>query len=173
MTIWLDALARDKITREACSRRLVETGGPLFGYAEKADVVITHACGPGRDAQHRPTRFSCARGWVTECIAEVFEETSGKASYLGEWHTHPLSRARPSGADQRAVEQIAYQCDVELPQPTILIQSTKIFRRRVHVSTLAAYRWDSHANTLVEHELMLGSLAAGLSDATSGSDPDD
>src|SRR4051812_21407679 len=106
MIVWLDACARDLVAAEACRRRLVETGGPLFGYAEDDYVVIARAFGPGPHARHRPARFAAQPEWISNCIAEVFRESAGKHSYLGEWHSHPLARPRPSRSDIAAVMSI-------------------------------------------------------------------
>ena len=151
--IWLDPAEHDRIAEEACRRRLVETGGPLFGYSVEDAVVITRAFGPGPGARHRPRSFSASPDWIERCIEEMFNESGGAISYVGEWHSHPLSHASPSGKDIAAVAEIAAQAEVDLPRPTILIQSTKIFHRHVHLGDLGAYRWD--AGELAQQQLII------------------
>lgn len=157
-TVWLDAAARDILAEEAAKRRLLETGGPIFGYESEGDVVVTKLYGPGSGARHRRASFSCRREWIADCIEEAFSESSGHWSYVGEWHTHPLGRATPSGQDIRAVARIAAAVEVELQRPTILIQGTKLFRRRVHMDRLAAYRWDPDQKELVGQTIRLASF---------------
>jgi hypothetical protein len=43
-----------------------------------------------------------------------------------------------------------------------MIQATKIFRRRIHMGTLASYRWDSEREQLVAQELRVASLPSDL-----------
>ena len=160
--IWLEAAERDRIAEEAARRRFLETGGPIFGYATDDAVVITRVFGPGPGARHRPTRFSSAPEWVKSCIDEVFDSTDGRETYLGEWHSHPLGGASPSRTDVNAVTSIATDHAVDLSRPTVLIQATKIFRRRIHMGALAAYRWDNLSELLIAQELRVGSLATDL-----------
>jgi integrative and conjugative element protein (TIGR02256 family) len=157
--VWLDALARDVLAEEAAKRRLLETGGPIFGYESEGDVVVAKLYGPGRSARHRRASFSCAIEWIAACIEETFSESDGRWWYLGEWHTHPLGRPTPSRQDVQAVARIAEAADVELPRPTILIQGTKLFRRRVHMDRLAAYQWNADQAKLIERPIRLASPA--------------
>jgi integrative and conjugative element protein (TIGR02256 family) len=156
--VWLDALARDVLAEEAAKRRFLETGGPLFGYESEGDVVVAKLYGPGLGARHRRASFSCEREWIAACIEETFSESDGHWSYVGEWHTHPLGRATPSRQDVQAVARIAEASEVDLPRPTILIQGTKLFRRRVHMDRLAAYRWDANQTELIKQPIRLASL---------------
>jgi integrative and conjugative element protein (TIGR02256 family) len=157
-TVWLDAAARDVLAEEAARRRLLETGGPIFGYESEGDVVVTKLYGPGPGARHRRASFSCTRQWIAACIKEAFSESGGRWAYVGEWHTHPLGRAAPSRQDVRAVARIAAAVEVELPRPTIVIQGTKLFRRRIHMDKLAAYRWDRDDEDLVAQTIRLASF---------------
>jgi len=162
VTVWLEATERDRIAKEAASRRILETGGPIFGYATDDAVVITRVFGPGPGARHRPTRFSANPSWVKACIDEVFVSTDGKESYLGDWHSHPLGGSSPSGSDVNAVKSIAVSDDVALSRPTVLIQATKTFRRRIHMGSLASYRWDGEREQLIAQELRVASLPSNL-----------
>jgi integrative and conjugative element protein (TIGR02256 family) len=162
MTVWLEAAERDRLAEEAASRRILESGGPIFGYATDEAVVVTRVFGPGPGARHRPTRFSANPAWIEACIDEVFASTDGKECYLGDWHSHPLGGSSPSGSDITAVRSIAANHAVDLSRPTVLIQATKIFRRRIHMGTLASYRWDSERGQLVAQELRVASLPSDL-----------
>jgi integrative and conjugative element protein (TIGR02256 family) len=162
VTVWLQALERDRLAEESARRRVVETGGPIFGYSTDDAVVVTRVFGPGPGARHRPTRFSADPAWIEACIDEVFASTDGKESYLGDWHSHPLGGSSPSGSDITAVRSIAADHEVGLDRPTVLIQATKIFRRRIHMGTLGSYRWDMDGEQLVAHELRVASLGGGL-----------
>lgn len=147
MRIWLDLCAREEIEREAFSRRLLETGGPLFGYAVGDEVVVVGAGGPGSCARHSRRGFEPFPPSVQQAIATVHEASEGRYRFLGSWHSHPFSRPVPSGADQLAAAETAAQADVCLPAPLILIQSVWL-RRVLFDSDLRGYRWDSGAKGL-------------------------
>jgi integrative and conjugative element protein (TIGR02256 family) len=143
-TVWLvaDALA----TLEAEARRfwIRETGGPLFGYETAcADLVVTEVFGPGPNVKHQRFRLVPDRDHTQAMIDQVAENSGGRDWYLGEWHSHPLGRARPSDTDVDTLIDIAAQAEVQLPRPLALIQQTKPYRRRARMGELGAFRWDS------------------------------
>lgn len=84
-----------------CSQRQlkpfqVESGGQLFGKFANEVVMITVATAPSPD-DHR-SRFRFKRSLVTE-QAEIDREFSNGLHYLGDWHTHPELKPRPSCTD--------------------------------------------------------------------------
>jgi integrative and conjugative element protein (TIGR02256 family) len=148
-TVWLvgDRLA----TLEAEARRfwVRETGGPLFGYeTADGDLVVTEVFGPGPNAKHQRFRLVPDPGHTQAMIDQVAETSGGRDRYLGEWHSHPLGRSRPSDTDVNTLIDIAAQAEVQLPRPLALIQQTKPYRRRARMGELGAFRWDSDREQL-------------------------
>jgi integrative and conjugative element protein (TIGR02256 family) len=141
--LWLSTEARDLIMREAKRRRVLETGGPIFGYQDggRGDVVVQVAYGPGPKARHRPWSLVPDREATQRAIDEVHERNRGSLEYLGEWHTHPGGRRSPSGGDIRSLERLAADEGVELPAPVMMIVPTAVLRRRVRVRPFGAYRF--------------------------------
>ena len=92
--VWLDAHAREAIATEAASRRLRETGGPLFGYESGEDVVILRALPPGPRTRHRRTRLIPDPRDVKAQIDTVFEETAG--AFVISATAFPPTGVRPS-----------------------------------------------------------------------------
>jgi integrative and conjugative element protein (TIGR02256 family) len=103
---WLAASARELIVQDALRWTPRETGGPLFGYENHGELVVTRAYLPGPRAWHLPWLFRPDRAAVQRAIDEVFNETGGEERWIGSWHTHPLGRAWPSLLDGRTAARI-------------------------------------------------------------------
>lgn len=157
--VWLDAHAREMIAEEAARRRLRETGGGLFGYAVESEVVVNKALPPGHRARHDRTRLVPHPDDVQEEINRVFEESGGRLLYLGDWHTHPLGAARPSGTDMNSARKMAANDAVDLPEPLVLIQATRPIRVHVGVGDLAAFRWSPGKDRLIPQALEIRDLS--------------
>ncbi len=153
-TVWLDPNARRQIAREAARFRLVETGGPLFGFGEEERLTVVAAGGPGPKARHRPMSFVPDRGAVTEAIDFVWTEGERRYRYLGSWHTHPRGRPTPSGRDRQTAREMSEDEGVALARPLILIQSTWPTRRLVRDIDLRAHHWDRARDDLVPATLI-------------------
>jgi integrative and conjugative element protein (TIGR02256 family) len=152
--IWLARGARLAIEREACRHRLHETGGPLFGY-EGADgsVVVEAGEGPGPGAHHGRFRYSPDRDAIVRAIEEVLVSSGGGRYLVGEWHSHPLGRARASARDRRSVQAMSEDEEVALAHPVALIQATRPWGRRVRPAELAAWCWEADLGAVVEGEV--------------------
>lgn len=160
--LWIAEGADATIRAEARLRRLVETGGPLFGYSDDdtGDSVVAIAYGPGPRARHRPYSFVPDREATRDAIAEVHETSSGALSYIGEWHTHPGGSARPSRRDVASLATIASEPAVDLPRPIAVIVPTVILRRRVRVRDPSGFRWIPVVEAVEELDLTItGTIA--------------
>src|SRR5688572_30963338 len=104
---WLDASARELIERDAVMWSPRETGGPLFGYENYGELVITRAYLPGPRALHFPWLYRPDRAAVQVAIDEVYEETQGRERWIGSWHSHPLGRPMPSIVDRHTAARVA------------------------------------------------------------------
>jgi integrative and conjugative element protein (TIGR02256 family) len=157
MTTWLDRDARTRIEREARRHRLVETGGPLFGFDDEDldELVIVGAGGPGPRAKHRPRSFVPDRDAVDRAIARVHEASEGRYAFLGSWHTHPFGRAFPSGTDTRTATEIANDEGADLPRPLVLIQATRPLRKTLRDSDLHAFRWQILEQQLEQRDIAI------------------
>jgi integrative and conjugative element protein (TIGR02256 family) len=153
--LWLAQAADALIRAEARSRRLVETGGPLFGYLDpgSGDSVVVLAYGPGPRARHRPWSIAPDREATQAAVKEVHASSEGALSYIGEWHTHPGGTDRPSRQDLNSIATIASEEGVDVAEPLMMIVPTVVMRRRVRVRTVAAYQWDDQAEAVIRLEL--------------------
>ncbi len=107
-----------------------EVGGWLLGYwaADRSAVVVSHHT----PAASRGTAFGvtiCGQGHRKRFDA-IFEATGGRASFIGDWHTHPAGPPQPSWQDLNAMKQLAEDPDYGTPCPLIAILSTGRLRAR-------------------------------------------
>lgn len=153
-TVWLDPVARRQIAREAARFRVVETGGPLFGFGDEERLIVMGAGGPGAKARHRPMSFVPDRAAVAWAIDHVWTAGEQRYRYLGSWHTHPRGRPTPSGRDRQTAREMSHDEGVELARPLILIQSTWPTRRLVRDSDLRAHHWDPARDDLIAATLI-------------------
>ena len=88
----------------------VETGGLIFGEVDDAHQVIwiDSVSGPPPDSTASEAQFLCGTAGTQELNA-FKSAASGKSSlFIGIWHTHPISRGRPSEDDLNAMLQLLH-----------------------------------------------------------------
>src|SRR3546814_733472 len=84
------------------------TGGTVMGlWADPSTAVITAAIGPGPNALHQHRNFLPDQDWQLMQIAEHYEESGRRETYLGDWHSHPnASSGDLSWLDRRVLRRI-------------------------------------------------------------------
>lgn len=101
----------------------LETGGVLAGYRSEndCDIIITQVLGPGSRAFHG--RFSYIPDYESdeERIGEVFDQSDGSSTYLGDWHSHPDNVAYLSWRDRWALRNISRYRENYIETPVMLI----------------------------------------------------
>lgn len=88
----------------------VETGGLIFGEVDDShqQIWIDSVSGPPPDSQASAEKFLCGTSG-TKQIAALRARASGESSrFIGIWHTHPISRGRPSEDDLHAMVQLLH-----------------------------------------------------------------
>jgi integrative and conjugative element protein (TIGR02256 family) len=123
MTAWIAQCAIDGMITEADARFPDETGGVLVGYwaSENEALVIMHAVGPGREAQHSRMRFLPDPQFHEKEVARIYEASGRRHTYLGDWHTHPKGTVTLSRLDSRTLGRIARARQARAPRPLMLI----------------------------------------------------
>ena len=102
----------------------VETGGVLAGYLDSSNhIVITHVSGAGPKAVKLPTKFQKDTEYCRTFLDEIFISSAKKSVYVGEWHSHPDERNKPSGTDIKSLTDIAYQKEYLTDAPLMIIFS--------------------------------------------------
>ena len=109
----------------------VETGGLIFGEIDDAHQVIwiDSVSGPPPDSAASETQFLCGTAGTKELNA-FKSAASGKSSrFIGIWHTHPISRGRPSQDDLRAMLELLHFQEFPPRQVVMLIVGYAATRR--------------------------------------------
>lgn len=109
----LDALAR--------SHAPDETGGILVGTIAEDTATVTALIGAGPAAEHRSHSFDPDQDWQLATMADVWASAGADWRYLGDWHSHPASRLRPSVRDWKVARLIASSNDACCPAPVMVI----------------------------------------------------
>lgn len=92
-------------------------------WTADSDAVITHASGPGPKATHGMWTFERDPVSGQSFIDEIFEQSGGAFTYLGEWHTHPWGRLEPSIRDLRTMRMIPLEPRSYQPRPILVVHS--------------------------------------------------
>lgn len=125
----------------------LETGGVLMGFASAGRVVVTSVIGPGPRAVHRRTSFTPDAEWQQARVAELYERSGRRDTYLGDWHTHPGGSTRASFTDWVAAWTIARSREARCPNPVMVILSIA----KDGAASVGAYRWDRHRLRRIRH----------------------
>ena len=112
-----------EIIVEAYRHFPLETGGVLLGRNDGPSTVVTVVIGPGPDATHRRFAFDPDQEWQEQAIADAWHAADHHLEYLGDWHTHPNGRPRPSKLDITALRTIRDSPDARAAHPVMLIVS--------------------------------------------------
>jgi integrative and conjugative element protein (TIGR02256 family) len=98
-----------------------ETGGLLVGlYNEACDcAVISQIMPPPRDSRFGNTWFERGISGIRSNLIRFRKEES--SYYLGEWHYHPNSNARPSPQDRFQMKSTDLRSAFICPEPILLI----------------------------------------------------
>lgn len=109
----------------------VETGGLIFGEIDDAHQVIwvDSVSGPPPDSTASETQFLCGTAGTKE-LSAFKSAASGKSSrFIGIWHTHPISRGRPSQDDLQAMLELLHFQEFPPRQVLMLIVGYAATRR--------------------------------------------
>lgn len=106
--IWFPANLQTQCTDEGNGKYPRETGGVLMGYWHTIDcAVVTAAIGPGPNAIHERHSFEPDYAWQLSAIAEHYQRSGRRETYIGDWHTHPdANTGHLSRTDRRVLRQI-------------------------------------------------------------------
>lgn len=89
MKCWVDTGVSAFIKAESQRIAPKETGGLLLGYWAAGDVIVTIATGAGPESDHNLSSYIPDNKFDSNQIAKFYKETSGRITYLGDWHSHP------------------------------------------------------------------------------------
>ena len=142
-TLWLNHTALDDMIVEADGAAPHETGGMLLGWEndKRNEIVVTTIVGPGPNALHTPTAFRPYAGWQQQQLDAQYERSSGRITYLGDWHVHPRGGFGMSRRDRRTMAKTARHADARCPHPLMGLVACTDGSYRVGVWRWAPPRW--------------------------------
>lgn len=120
---WIATTVLETVKTEATAKLPYESGGVLLGYwaDDYAVPVVTHALGPGPNARHSPRHFTPDHDFHEFEVARHYASSSGKAVYLGDWHSHPGQAGYLSELDLDTLRRIAYSKPARAPRPIMMV----------------------------------------------------
>jgi integrative and conjugative element protein (TIGR02256 family) len=111
----------------------------LVGYVVDQDIIVRAQIEGGPKAIRERSRFVPDGEWQQERLEEIYASSGRITTYLGDWHSHPLGRPRPSGRDKRTARDVAGSRAARTPHPVTLI----VGRPWRH------HRWEAQAHYLM------------------------
>lgn len=108
---------------EADDKFPLETGGTFMGWwSNPQTAVVTAMIGPGPGALHERSRFQPDQEWQLKQIADHYERSSRRETYLGDWHSHPgASNGALSWVDRGVLRRIIATQDARCSIPLMMI----------------------------------------------------
>lgn len=74
-----------------------------MGYRIDVRTIVTQVIGAGPKAVHRTHSFEPDYDWQNKRIAEHYESSGRRDTYLGDWHSHPGATSGELSRHDRAV----------------------------------------------------------------------
>ena len=136
----------------------VETGGLLFGEIDEAhrEIWVDKATGPPPDSELQDERFVCGIQGTAEFAEDIGRASGGSSCFMGIWHTHPVSRARPSDLDMQAMVRLLHLQRLP-PRRTAMV----IVGFSASQPELAVYMFERRDFSLVRPAPTVGEYARG------------
>jgi integrative and conjugative element protein (TIGR02256 family) len=120
--VWISAKLLSSLAEEAEKHAPNETGGVLMGYwADPSSLVIRVCLGPGPAAIHEKYRFVPDHEYHVTEVENIFRQSNGSCTYLGDWHSHPEGAPLLSQKDRRTLKFIATDAKARAPAPIMLL----------------------------------------------------
>lgn len=108
-----------------------ETGGVLIGHYDQNGAVahVEMASRPPGDSSAGLNWFERGKNGLGELLREQWNLPQ-RRYYVGEWHFHPIGRAKPSPQDRQQMAAIAQDPSYHCERPLLIIASPATLRRR-------------------------------------------
>jgi integrative and conjugative element protein (TIGR02256 family) len=101
LKVFITDRAYKQIRKEVNRQPYRETGGIMVGFSTPNSLIITDATGPGPSAVHQPYSIRFDERYCAQKVKQL--KRRGKHQrYVGDWHSHPFSKLKPSKVDRRS-----------------------------------------------------------------------
>ena len=116
--LWLPTDAYDEIIKDSNKWNPLETGGVFMGYiAKNDDIVVTDIIDCGDNSKHNRYSFDPDQKYQLNEICDIYQQSKGLVTYLGDWHTHPSGTTNLSNRDKRTLVKIATTPEAKVSKP--------------------------------------------------------
>jgi integrative and conjugative element protein (TIGR02256 family) len=108
----------------------VETGGILMGSPSDSDgpAEVSWVVGGGPEAERTQTSFDPDQWWQEEQVSIIYELSGRRATYLGDWHSHPNGRPELSWRDKNVARLIASDPAARCESPIMWVIGAQVGR---------------------------------------------
>ena len=114
-----------------------EAGGQLFARLEAERIVcIARATGPRRVDRRGRSFFSLNRWAARRETRRLFKHSW---HFVGDWHTHPEPRPRPSAADIRSIQEMFVKSRHSLESLVLVVVGTDAFPAGLFVALVTPH----------------------------------
>jgi integrative and conjugative element protein (TIGR02256 family) len=122
-TVWITSQSLQTCIDEATRTFPLESGGTFMGWwTDSNTAVISAIIGPGPKAVHGRHEFAPDQGWQLAQIADHYQTSGRRETYLGDWHSHPNAfSGRLSWTDHRVLRRVIHSPEARCPQPLMAI----------------------------------------------------
>lgn len=95
----------------------------LIGYVDDQTYapVVIDCVGPGPEAVHTRTTYEPDYDYQEQELGRRYAQWNQRATYLGDWHSHPGGTLALSATDKQTLRAIATHNPARTSQPIILI----------------------------------------------------
>lgn len=123
VTVWISSQLLQTCIDEATRTFPLEAGGTFMGWwSDAATVVVTAMIGPGPDAVHGQHDFAPDQAWQLAQIADHYQASGRRETYLGDWHSHPkASSGMLSWTDRRVLRRIIHSSEARCAEPLMAV----------------------------------------------------
>jgi integrative and conjugative element protein (TIGR02256 family) len=99
-----------------------ECGGIFVGkiILDEQKAIVEKIMMPKR-LKSTPVYFLRLSRFINQWLLRLFRQSGGESFYLGEWHSHPNGRPRPSHTDYETMKRISENPNVRIQTPLLLI----------------------------------------------------
>lgn len=101
LNVFITEKAYQQIQNEVRRHPEEETGGIMVGFRTPSALIVTAATGPGPHAEHAPNSIRFDDNYCAKKAAQLVKYDN-LLSYVGDWHTHPFTKLKPSKVDKQS-----------------------------------------------------------------------
>lgn len=142
--VWIKKKTFNKFIQETNKWFPLETGGILLGYKDKNnDIVVVKLIEAGPNAVRKNYFFNSDGDFQQLELSKIYIRSKGVVTYLGDWHSHPLTNSYMSFLDRKTICKIAKTETSKETNPIFIVVGTSPFE-------VKCWRYNENRNNNLE-----------------------